>query len=267
METPDKNDKILIQKQTEQVRQVEQKYILSQNDIGTITYYVKGWWDEWIQNCAKYQGTCWIGRCNLYYISVVLLAKSERLLKTNNKYSNTILYGMYNGGWLKYAHNVVNNEHEFMFRHSRYYYKKYESNNHISYGEEKTPLNNASLWTIVKAFRTQLLASIDNLYQKNMRGEPLMIDNIRNNKIGKRQTPVRTPEDGSFKGIVDMDLINVIYNLADTYNNVLKSTVTLGIYYKYANTLRPNNKKRVNIKKNIRQRQPQQNTRVRVSTQ
>lgn len=258
---------------TEKVKQNEKqesklKYVLTSDDMSYIKYYVLGWGNEWNTQYSEQQGGFWVGRANLYYLSAALLSKSDRLLHSNNRYSRTVLYGLLKGGWLKHAHKVVNNHHKFMFRNYRHNYKEFDRINHVSRVEEKTPLNKASPWTLVKAFRSQLLASFDSLYGRNMREEPLTLE-VENTKkrtrTNKEPEPVRTPEGASFRGRVDVDLINVMYNLMETYNEVLKSTVSLAEYYKYANTLRPNNKKRVYVKRNIYNQE--QSNRVRVKNQ
>lgn len=236
-------------------KNMELKYKLSETDIKNIKFYVYGWKTIWETEYARQYGGKWISRACLFNIAVAILASGDELLQQNTDCSKTILYGLYKDRWLKHAHTVVNNHHEFMDRCYRYYYDKFDKKIHISRNEENRTLNNSSAWTLVKAFRTQVLASIDSLYERNVRGLKISLNvgNIKKKKNTIREK-IRTPEEAFYRGIVGEELINTMYFLMDVYNDVLISTIDFSDYYRYVVILRNNGKKkRIQVESDKRQ--------------
>ena len=253
----------------QEAKQIELKYVLTDEEQSYIRYYVRGWSKVWNNEYARQYGGRWVGRSNVFHLAVGLLASGEELLNKNTNYCKTILYGLYKGGWLKHASIVITNEHDFMYRNYRFYYNTFDRTNRVARFEEKTILNIASPWTIVKAFRSQLLASVDSLYSKNRGGLRLTeykVETKTNKNVNKENT--RTLEEACYRGAIGEELIHTLYGLLDTHNTVLKSTINLGEYYKYANTLRTT-KKRVYIKHNntYRNNKNRQPSRVKVDNQ
>lgn len=236
--------------------QSEFLYTLTADQHREAAKYCAGAAKAWDTEHSEKDGTLWVGKVDLWVLARALLAVADQQLtqSTTDRHAEIEVWALLNDGWLKRAYQVARADHEFMYKSYRVYIQKgsFDKYNDVGRTEERTQLNQASAWTLVKAFRAQFLAAVNVVMPRNTRDTPLTAyaaeEKPNDSKQAahrkpNRDTAKRIPEECSWNGRSDSHLMQLLYDLMDSHNGALVTKADLSEYYKYAGWLRRQERK------------------------
>lgn len=252
---------------------IDDKFKLNDEQKLEVLKYCQGYSNYWRDTYSK-ESTLWVGKCDGVLLAFAFLATVDDMMKQyhNNRYNEIIVHGLLSDGWLRHAYNVTKfATHDVFYKTHRIIVPSNEFNKNIHIGkiESRTIINEASVWTLLKAFRGQFLAAVESLFPRGLKGLPIVKaePQKKNSKQKDNSHNTKCPENATWNRIVNCDLVNILYTLQDSINSMMTSSVDLSEYIKYAKKVSVLRKKHTNERTHNRLTQDKQFHGVRTNIQ
>jgi hypothetical protein len=200
----------------------------------------------------------WAGSCSGQVLAAALLAELERqhIASAKNLSLVPIVRALTQMGdeavnYCTLAKRWVDCEHPMATVKQRVFVDKNTFNPHVDAGfnEQKTPICEASLWTILKLFVAQVRAGVNNCFERRYHGLPLAMQvKKETSPTGKgkakgrgkeREQPLVAPiEEATWNGMASLNLIQLLEGLMENYNWMLYTSPDMSEAYKESGVLR-----------------------------
>lgn len=255
----------------EPVKKNEQ-FFPTDSELETVHKLCDGATNLWYEKFDQRFGTRYLNSLSARVLSVAVLSTAEDLCRSAENGSDAagaVLKGLYKTGLLTLASQIEEFYHPVFGYVHRYDSEEYDRDNDLSYKEQRTETNHASAWSLLRAFRWQVMQSVNKFYNRGLADLELKefksekesdAKSKAKKKAGSRdrskdKPKFRTPEDATFKGAASTQLIDLLYTLMKGYNKLLKINLgMMGPYYSESNRLlreqkRADNKDQTSAKK------------------
>jgi hypothetical protein len=220
-------------------------------ELESVANLTKGYLNKWHKKDKNgeslhdfYSGK-WVGSANLLQLSWAILAATSylRIKHVEDSTQTPMLVRVLKSGVVQSARNVIKADNYLVRTFVRPYVVREEFDYRVNIGKTEyyTSLGDCNVWTLTKAFFAQITTLIDSLFPRKFKNTPLFgSSELSTDKTlqARDYLTMRIIEDATYHGKVDIGIIDTLYQLKDSYNNLLKNNPNFSGAFRVSSTLR-----------------------------